>query len=84
MNILLYARCHECDLMWGIIHRCLKGFFLWVGGGVGRRIVEDTGKRLSKASWAVNQQGRKETQSYDGAFSGFYIRNGHVVVKQHV
>lgn len=35
MNILLYARCHEHDLVWGIIHRCLKDFFFFRGGGVG-------------------------------------------------
>lgn len=37
-----------------------------MGGGRG---WGGTGKRLSKASWAANQQGRKETQSYDGALS---------------
>lgn len=52
MNILLYARCHERDLVRGIIHRCLKVFFLWgwegEAGGGGRGLWRILGNDLAR------------------------------------
>lgn len=79
MNILLYARCHERDLVRGIIHRCLKVSFFFFGGWGCEDMEGGCG-----GYWETTLQGflgrkptgEEGTRRYDGAFSAFiFVRD---------